>query len=431
VLPHTDNTVRVSDTETGKDISTLSHQELAHAVALSADARYAASGSRDGTAKLIETATGRQVTLVPADCPVRALSFTPENNVVLLCENGIVRIFDVLNKPSVHPIPADAGTVVAISRNGRYLATSSISSANDPSALDLGIIEHGTGQRLLRKAVPIDLFTAGTIRFSLDEKYLVAAGPVHGLKVYETATGNEVFSEPVVPGRVAEAIGGDGRTVAWATASSIETLKIDPGMSVVSRKTLKYPNAVFLELSFDGRYIAAGRAGPGLAVIDADTGREVFHVDQQRASNAAFSFDGRYLITFAMDNSLSLSAVPDGKVLWQLSDVGLITKLFFSHDGSIIAAGGGREPVFRLIETATGQTLSTIQISSEAEPAAAAFSADGRYLHIADDTSISRHYLRHEDLIDQACAILTRNIPQDEWNSWVRMPYRLTCPDLH
>jgi WD40 repeat protein len=425
-LSHTDNTVRVIETNTGKDRSRLSHEMFARAVALSEAGTYAASGSDDGTAQVIEAGTGRRVALVPAGSPVRAAAFTTANSLVLLSEDGTVRTVDIVNKPAFQASQAPSGTILGISPRGRYFTTFSVSSAG-ASSLDLGVIDRATGRKLWQQVVPIEL-SEGVTRYSLDEKYLVAASRGCGMRVYEANTGKELLHKADAPGLVTQAISGDGKTVAWATAKFIEILHSD-----VSRQdTLKVSNTRLLELSPDGTVVAAGSEDPFLSVLEVATKKEIFRVQQGApVTKAAFSSDGRYLVTSSANNTLILSEVSSRRVLWQSKNADVFTSLLFSHAGNVIAASGGRQPVVWLIDTTTGKTLSTIPIPREVEPVGAAFSVDDSYLDIADETSVTRHYLRHKDLIEQTCSVLTRNLAKDEWDTFmVAMPYGPTCPNL-
>jgi WD40 repeat protein len=63
-------------------------------------------------------------------------------------------------------------------------------------------------------------------------------------------------------------------------------------------------------------------------------------------------------------------------------------------------------------------------------PALIAVSPDGKYLATADEQGVVyTWFLRPDDLIDEACRRLTRNLTQDEWREFVADgPYVPTCP---
>jgi WD40 repeat protein len=398
---------------------------FARAVALSEDGTYVASGSEDGAAQVMEASSGRRVALVPGGSPVRAAAFTAGNHLVLLSADGTVRTVDFVNKPAFPVFQTVSGAVVGISPRGRYF-TKFVNTPGENSTLNLEIIAGLTGRTLWQQVVPFEL-TDGVTRYSLDEKRFVATSLASGISVYDAETGQTLYHRPQTPGAVIQAISDDGKTVAWATANSIELFRLDNSR----QERLEVPNIRLLNLSPDGKLVVAAGGGPFLAVLEAATKREIFRVQQGApVTGTAFSSDGSYLASSSANNTLTLSEVFSGKVVWQLSNAATGALLLFSHDGRIVAAGGGSPPAFQLIDTRTRKTLSIIQIPREAEPVGAAFSSDGAYLDIADAASITRHYLRPKDLIEQACSLLTRNFAQDEWGAFMLgMKYRQTCPN--
>jgi WD40 repeat protein len=243
-----------------------------------------------------------------------------------------------------------------------------------------------------------------------------------------------------VPGLLAEAVSGDGKTIAWATAAQIDFVRAADGSHPA--EPLKIPHTRMVELNNEGSLLAVSSAKtPSLVVFDVASKNEIFRIEPESiVVKAVFSPDSRYLAASSSGNALTVIQLQKRSVLSALQ--GLDSRvLLFSHNGKFLAAGGGRDAprvradapggqfpfAINVIETATGNLLSTIQIAREA--VAAAFSPDDRYLEVVDDTSITRHYLRTDDLIDQTCSLLTRNLLEVEWREFMaRVPYRPTCP---
>jgi hypothetical protein len=66
---------------------------------------------------------------------------------------------------------------------------------------------------------------------------------------------------------------------------------------------------------------------------------------------------------------------------------------------------------------------------------ALAFEKTGKYILILkggrDELMLAKCPWRTEDLINEACSLLARNLNMDEWRRYFGLePYRKTCPSL-
>src|SRR6266850_50610 len=405
-LPYLDNSVAVKKTSSNAaEIAKVTHQQTAYAVAISQNGKYVASGSEDGTARVMETDTGRLIAMIPVGFSVKSLAFTADNDLVLVSADKMVRTMNVLNRIAFNVLPV-AGTI-GISPLGRYLTTFS-----GGSALELAVIDRLNGDKRWQLTVPRDLIL-GVIQYSRDESVFVAASGSSGMTAYDLKTQKQ-YRKAAVPGLLSEAISGDGQTVAWATRANIEVFRIDESR----QDRLVFNNAHLLALNDDGKLVAAVGRDPAVTVFDVATKGKVFEVQLETpVKKAAFSPDGRHLAISSENKNLSLYQVSTGQVAWQLKDADA-TLLLFNHDGSLLATGGGQFSFdIKVIETVTGTAL--FRIPKEVQPVGAAFSFDGRYLDVVDETSLTRHFLRKEDLIQQTCALLTRSLGRDEWKAFM------------
>jgi len=84
-----DKTVRLWDTETGKEIQRfVGHEELVSSVSLSADGKRLASGSGDKTVRLWDTETGRLLAVYPVQDDSLAIQFSQNNREIYVADKG-------------------------------------------------------------------------------------------------------------------------------------------------------------------------------------------------------------------------------------------------------------------------------------------------------------------------------------------------------
>jgi WD40 repeat protein/energy-coupling factor transporter ATP-binding protein EcfA2 len=423
--------VRVTD-RINRQPFRLSHEKRPHAVALTEDGFYVATAGDDGAARVIEATTDRLVALVPAGAPVKAVAFTDHDELVLASEDRTVRTVKVLQRPGFESWPV---AVKGISPGGRYLTSFTSGSTPELSLVDRETAKTQPLSVVARQPVPLDakdpgeladlvrdLFVSGVIRYSADETYVVATGGSYGLTAFDLKTKNSHY-EPPKPGVVAAAVSGDGRTAAWATSKDIELFSTLDG---IRRGTLQLAGARALELSSDGSLLAAFSGNTkSLVVLDTSSGKEVLRREMHSpATRVAFSPDARYIAALSQTGELVLADLQGSSPGWQRQVKGPL--LIFSRDSKMLAAGGGRGSSVEVVATATGARVATLEVANEA--AGAAFSPDAGYLEVADDTSLSRHYLSTADLIEQTCSMLPANLRHDQWETLMAgLPYRPTC----
>ena len=114
-----DKTARVMDAATGKEVSRLPHQGMVHAVAFSPDGKWVATGSSDKTARVMAAATGKEVSRLPHQYPVAAVAFSPDGKWVLT-QGGDVRVMEAATGAERARIGISAAGV-RFSSNGRFL----------------------------------------------------------------------------------------------------------------------------------------------------------------------------------------------------------------------------------------------------------------------------------------------------------------------
>jgi len=233
-----DNTVRLWDASTGKELRALAgHPAAVCSVAFSSDGKTLASVSRDWTTRLWETASGKEIrTLgglrvvgVSWTCSV---SFSPDGKI--LASGGAdsrwspegIRLWETATGKEIRGLTGHQNDVcsVVFSPDGKILASGSHDST-------IRLWETATGKVI--HTLPGHVGWACSVAFSPDGRTLASGGQDKTIRLLEVATGKEiwavtghegcVYSVAFAPDGKAIASGGD-KTVQVAGGKEIRTL---------------------------------------------------------------------------------------------------------------------------------------------------------------------------------------------------------------
>lgn len=284
-------------------------------LAFNTDGRILATASNDGTARLWETATGRELLAVQHGSHVVSVAFSPDGSRLATgSTDGRLRVFAIassalLSPPDNEPVArmielrmelehGEEVRQVMFSPDGRLLAAISTDGGISLSRPDT--------KRAMRT------WYAGVsglgLAFSDDGKRLATANGDFAY-VWDVATGRKLF-----------------RAMHAATADDAEA----PGFWVDS-----------VAFSPDGNYLAtAGRDGTA-RVWNLTTGQELVRLTHAAPVAAvAFSRDGTTLSTGSFDGSARLWELPAGRERLRATHPGGSEVVAFSPDGAQVASGG-------------------------------------------------------------------------------------------
>lgn len=403
--------IRLLDPWTGKELGRTEGEASYPAfLAFSADGRLLTSSSRDGVARVWDTATGKRRYRVKVPGETRRVSLSPDGK-VLAAQTGRgqeILLVDVASGELLHSFGGHRSgpLTVAFGPDGKTVATTSRDASHaqpvrDWSDWSLRRWDPETGEAL--GVTRADLggevhYTA----FSRDGSRLATVTHDGTLRLWDVARGKE-SGRGKVPVRYSRIISGgkevdrkpnpavsepafsaDGAVLLaagaedvhrWEVATAKELPAVPHGMKGASLRCQPAP---------DGRSVLVlGWTGSQtlMKLLDLGTGKTVR--EYPGGSNplrlAAFSPDGRTL-AFADRGAVRLLEVETGRERAHLTGgPGLIAVVHFSLDGRRLAAGGYGDTGIRLWHLPSGEPLGKLE-GADARVDALAFSPDGRRL---------------------------------------------------
>ncbi|MGH7170950.1 MAG: hypothetical protein ACRELG_11785 [Gemmataceae bacterium] len=123
--------------------------EAVNPLTFSADGRWLAGIVSYNSLALWETSTGKERIRTPREKPMRDLAFSPDGQLLAVCEDGRVRVWETFTGKEVHQFRGQQGIPVIFSPDGTRLLTSSA----DGTALLWDV----AGRTLPAKSTPADL----------------------------------------------------------------------------------------------------------------------------------------------------------------------------------------------------------------------------------------------------------------------------------
>ncbi|HUD46303.1 MAG TPA: protein kinase [Candidatus Baltobacteraceae bacterium] len=416
-----DNTAKVWDTASGKELLTLKGHGLGvgwngtavESVAFSPDGQRIATGSEDTTAKVWDAASGKELlTLKGHGAGVWSVAFSPDGQrIVTGSFDNTAKVWDAASGEELLTLKGHggAGQCAAFSPDGQRIATDGDDNTakvwETASGKELLTLKgHGggifsmafspDGQRIVTgsrdktskvwdAASGKELLTlkghdgeVWSVAFSQDSKRIVTGSFDNTAKVWDAASGKELLTLKGHGGLVSGvAFSPDGQRV--VTCSWDHTAKVWDAASGTELPTLKGHSGLVYSVAFssDGQRILTGSSDKTAKVWDAATSKELFTL---KGLAGAFSPDGRRIAT-SEDNTAKVWDAASGKELLTLKGrSGLVCGVDFSPDGQrIFTAGTNTTATFW--DASSGKELSTFNLNSNLVNAFA-FSPDGQRL---------------------------------------------------
>jgi WD40 repeat protein len=286
--------VTIRELATGKT-RLLRHGGEVAQLAVSADEQQVASASWDGTVRLWETSSGKELFRGQHEGRCQSVAMSPDGQLLATGDSaGPVRLWDLTHRTEENiGSHRDGARQVVFSPDGEWLA----SGGHDGGARAVHLPDRRAVQ-LVGQRAPVN-----TLAFSPDGQ-LVAAGGLDGIVVvWDVRTGAAVLTGKHGTGVTGLAFGPRGGVLASASADrSARIWDLEAKTSIV----LRHPHQVVaIAFSPDGRHLATGAGDRAVRLWGADGALvRIYRGHSQMVLSVAFVRDGKSILSTGVDGAV-------------------------------------------------------------------------------------------------------------------------------
>jgi sugar lactone lactonase YvrE len=263
-------------------IAYIKHDGSINAVTFSPDGKYLATASSDNTARIWDVETGKQLTRMEYDGSIDAVTFSPDGKYLATASSdNTARIWDVeAGKQKVRMQHDDFVDVVTFSPDGKYLATASSDTAR------IWNVETGKQKARMQHDDFVDAVT-----FSPDGKYLATASWDDTARIWDVETGTQIARIQHDSFFNAITFSHEGKYLATTSSDTARIWDVETGKQMAS---MEHDSVVYaVTFSHDGKYLATTSSDNTARIWVVETGKQMASMEHDDFINAVtFSPDG-------------------------------------------------------------------------------------------------------------------------------------------
>jgi WD40 repeat protein len=481
--------IGIWDSGTGKLISSLPQDAFIFKMDFSRDGKYLASLSLDGTVKLWNPKTGKEMGRIIKNGTLD-FSFSSKGDLIALPANNTIYFWRISSFGNKFLLPSDSrGTSAKIDPTGNWIASF------DQNITKVAILDIASNTV---KAQVLQDNPLTTFDFSADGRLLITGDETGKSCIWKVPTGENIacFSQK---GRVnVVAISPDLKLAVTAQSPGLIIENYLTIWNIETGEKLFEINQGFLiqylTFSLNSKVIAVGGTESYIVLWEINSHKEIGHLQrsptQEPTDAVVFSSNGKWIITnggdgahvwdqsnlgeisfieYNFDEFYNLAVVletvisPDQTKLASVNDVSLrnitldpdtkreatiriwdpisgeeivrmvhnswVKDLAWSPDGKYILSAGW-DNIVRVWDANNGIEIG--RIAHESPVMQIRFTPDGKkVITISGEGIYQISYWRPEDIISEGCLRVTRNLSLLEWNQYFgNTEYHATCPNL-
>jgi WD40 repeat protein/transcriptional regulator with XRE-family HTH domain len=363
VLPEAEDALHRAVQASHIELTLRGHTDEVWGAVFSPDGTQVATASADGTARIWDATTGKELLIVKSSGIVWHAMFSPDGKLLATAgQDGVAHIWDVRTRQKVLELVGHTADVfhIEFSPDGSLLATVS----PDGTAK---VWDAKTGKVLLTLSQGDDAVPYW-VAFRPDGSRIAVAntrGSNEGwVSIWDVVTGEMLVALPDQNAFVnSVSFSPDGGRI--LTTSDDQTIRVwdannGENLQTFFGQTINVANAVY---SPDGTRLASVIGNGQVSVVDAATGRQLLRLAGHNSNirTVAFSPDGMRIVTAGRDKTARIWSVgPSQEFLTLVNGPAILSqigaKLAYSPDGTKLAVAYS-DPTAKVWEVSTGKLL--------------------------------------------------------------------------